>query len=104
MPSKLRKQRQEEMELEQEKAELKAKNQGKQISGGEASKRAKEMDALEIEQEAINAAEGQDNRKGNIGPSGQGNHRGGERVNRQTIASGRPDHSAASPDAPFSAQ
>jgi hypothetical protein len=36
-------------------------------------------------------ADRQDHKRGNIGPSGQGTHRGRERRNTQTGVSGRPD-------------
>lgn len=36
-------------------------------------------------------ADAKDHKRGNIGPSGQGSHRGRERSNRQTGASGRPN-------------
>lgn len=103
MPSKLSLERQKQAEEEALKQEQKHK-QGKQNSGGEPSKRAKAMSQMEIQQAEIDRAEGQDNRKGNIGPSGQGSHRGREARNRQTSASGRPDHSSASQDAPYSGQ
>lgn len=69
------------------------KVKGKQHSGGEPSKHAVKMheDELEERQFEINVAEGADNKKGNIGPSGQGSHRGRESRNRQTNASGRPN-------------
>ncbi|MBC7661258.1 MAG: hypothetical protein H7249_16300 [Chitinophagaceae bacterium] len=104
MPSKSSKKHQEEAKLETAKAELKAPKKGKQISGGEASKHAKSMSDQELQQKEIDVAEGHDHKHGNIGPSGQGRHRGRESANRQSSASGRPDHSAASPGAPVSGQ
>ncbi len=103
MPSKLS---QEGKKLEEEEAlKQKEKNhKGKQNSGGEPSKRALAMSEMERQQNEVDIAEGHDNRKGNIGPSGQGGHRGREARNRQTSASGRPDHSSASQDAPYSGQ
>jgi len=70
---------------------------GKQNSGGEPSKHAQKLhaDALRDQQEEIDVAEGHDNKKGNIGPSGQGSHRGRESRNIQTNASGRPNVSSA---------
>lgn len=67
----------------------------KQNSGGEAKKHAKDMNSMDAQQHDVDIAEGQDNKKGNIGPSGQGSHRGRESRNRQTNASGRPDVSSA---------
>lgn len=72
------------------------KHKGKQHSGGEPKKTALKMqdDEEATIQSHKNVSEGHDNKKGNIGPSGQGSHRGRERVNRQSKASGRPDVSA----------
>ncbi|MDQ3233229.1 MAG: hypothetical protein M3Q07_15535 [Pseudobdellovibrionaceae bacterium] len=103
MPSKLSRERREQMDAAALKEKQKLK-QGKQNSGGEPKKKARSMSELERQQNEVNRAEGQDNKKGNIGPSGQGNHRGRETRNRQTSASGRPDHSSASQDAPYSGQ
>lgn len=74
----------------------KKKSHGKQLSGGEPSKHALALHADEAaeRQSDINLAEGKDNKKGNVGPSGQGTHRGRERRNKQTKASGRPDVSS----------
>lgn len=62
---------------------------GKQNSGGEPKKghETRGKDAGEI-------ADGQDGKRGNLGPSGQGTHRGRERHNVQTGNSGRPDVSS----------
>lgn len=69
------------------------KVKGKQHSGGEPTKHAVKMHENELEERQfeIDVAEGQDNKKGNIGPSGQGSHRGRESRNKQTAASGRSD-------------
>jgi hypothetical protein len=67
----------------------------KQNSGGEAKKHAKDRTDMEAQQDEIDIAEGHDHKKGNIGPSGQGSHRGRESRNQQTKASGRPDVSSA---------
>ncbi len=104
MPSKLSIERQEETKEAELKEKGKEHNKGKQNSGGEASKHALAMSEQDIRQNEIDVAEGQDNKRGNIGPSGQGNHRGREARNRQSSASGRPDHSAASKGAPQSGQ
>lgn len=69
----------------------KTKNKGKQNSGGEAKKRAKKLSTAEREAHAEILADQQDHKWGNIGPSGQGSHRGRERRNRQAAASGRPN-------------
>ncbi|MDQ3233661.1 MAG: hypothetical protein M3Q07_17730 [Pseudobdellovibrionaceae bacterium] len=103
MPSKSSRERREQTDAEALREEQKHK-QGKQNSGGEPKKTAQMMSEMERQQSEVNIAEGQDNKKGNIGPSGQGNHRGREVRNRQTSASGRPDHSSASQDAPYSGQ
>lgn len=71
-------------------------HKGKQNSGGEPKKHAIDLHADEDEdrQSEIDISEGQDNKRGNIGPSGQGSHRGREARNRQSNASGRPDVSS----------
>ncbi|RYZ52216.1 MAG: hypothetical protein EOP07_19985 [Proteobacteria bacterium] len=68
-------------------------NHGKENSGGEPSKHAQALhaDAVEDQQHDIDIGEGHDHKKGNIGPSGQGSHRGRERSNAQSKASGRPN-------------
>ncbi|RZA11802.1 MAG: hypothetical protein EOP10_32470, partial [Proteobacteria bacterium] len=72
-------------------------HKGKENSGGEPSKHAQALhaDALKEQQAEIDIGEGHDHKKGNIGPSGQGSHRGRERANSQTNASGRPNISSA---------
>lgn len=67
---------------------------GKQNAGGEASKHAKELHADEARdrQEKINIEEGKDHKRGNIGPSGQGSHRGRERSTHQSKAAGGPNN------------
>ena len=67
---------------------------GKQNCGGEPSKHARALhdDELRDRQTRINVGEGHDRKKGNIGPSGQGSHRGRERATRQSKASGGPIH------------
>jgi hypothetical protein len=67
------------------------KHKGKQNSGGEPTKHAIDLHAHEEEdrQSEIDISEGHDNKRGNIGPSGQGSHRGRETRNRQSKASGR---------------
>ncbi|MBC7659536.1 MAG: hypothetical protein H7249_07480 [Chitinophagaceae bacterium] len=66
-------------------------HKGKENSGGEPSKHAltQHADVQADEQANIDVAEGHDHKKGNIGPSGQGSHRGRERANTQSKASGR---------------
>lgn len=59
---------------------------GKQNSGGEAKKGAGKRAT-----KGGKLADQKDNKRGNIGPSGQGTHRGRERKNNQSSASGRPD-------------
>lgn len=72
------------------------KHKGKQHSAGEPKKTALRMqeDEEALVQAHKNVAEGKDNKRGNIGPSGQGQHRGRETRNRQAKASGRPDVAA----------
>ncbi len=72
------------------------KKQGKRSSGGEPSKRAKTMTVEQRSARKAAISDGHDHKRGNIGPSGQGSHRGRERSNVQTSASGRPNVSAAS--------
>ncbi|HET9236645.1 MAG TPA: hypothetical protein VFO10_05320 [Oligoflexus sp.] len=103
MPSKLSQERKNQEDEQALKDEQK-NHKGKHNTGGEPSKRALSMSETERRQSEIDIAEGHDNRKGNIGPSGQGSHRGREARNRQTSASGRPDHSSASQDAPYGGQ
>ncbi|MBC7533229.1 MAG: hypothetical protein H7318_16790 [Oligoflexus sp.] len=64
---------------------------GHENSGGEPSKHAQALhaDAARDQQAEIDVDEGHDHKKGNIGPSGQGSHRGRERDNKQSKASGR---------------
>lgn len=95
MPSKLSQERK-RLEEEDEMREEEKSHKGKQNSGGEAKKHAKDMTRMESQQSEIDIAEGHDHKKGNIGPSGQGSHRGRESRNRQSNASGRPDVSSAS--------
>ncbi|MES2744929.1 MAG: hypothetical protein V4655_05860 [Bdellovibrionota bacterium] len=67
---------------------------GKQNAGGEPSKHAQALheDELLDRQAKIDVEEGHDHKKGNIGPSGQGSHRGRERATHQTNASGGRPH------------
>lgn len=62
----------------------------KQSGGGEPKKGAEER---QVDDAAL--ADQKDNKRGNIGPSGQGSHRGRERRNDQSAASGRPDLGSA---------
>lgn len=73
------------------------KGHGKESSGGEPSKHAQALhaDAERDQQNNIDVGEGHDHKKGNIGPSGQGSHRGRERANTQSKASGRSNVSSA---------
>ncbi|HYX31861.1 MAG TPA: hypothetical protein VE954_02015 [Oligoflexus sp.] len=66
------------------------KQQGKQNSGGEPTKHAQKLheDEAADQQFNVDVKEGQDNKRGNIGPSGQGNHRGRESRTHQSNASG----------------
>lgn len=71
----------------------KAKKSGKKrVSGGEPTKHAHHLRAT-VDKRDIDGpiAEGQDRKRSNIGPSGQGAHRGRERRNKQSSASERPD-------------
>lgn len=70
------------------------KSSGKQNSGGEPTKHAQLLheDEEKDRQAKINVGEGHDRKKGNIGPSGQGSHRGRERSTHQSKASGGPIH------------
>lgn len=65
----------------------------KQSNGGEAKKTSSSTRAAS-QKNAADLSEAQDRKRNNIGPSGQGTHRGRERNNRQTHASGRPDVSS----------
>ena len=62
-------------------------------TGGEPTKHAKALheDQARDRQAEIDEGEAHDHKKGNIGPSGQGSHRGRERNNDQSKASGRPN-------------
>lgn len=100
MPSKSSKEHKQQLDEEVE-LQKKKSHHGKENSGGEASKHALAMSSEEKQQKDIDIGEGKDHKKGNIGPSGQGGHRGREARNRQSSASGRPDHSSASPGAPM---
>ncbi len=57
----------------------------KQSSGGEAKKGAAKRRTT-----GAKLADQKDNKRGNIGPSGQGTHRGRERKTGQSSASGTP--------------
>lgn len=61
----------------------------RQKSGGEPKKK-KTLHVASQDTEA-DLAEAQDHKRNNIGPSGQGPHRGREKRNKQAAASGRPD-------------
>jgi hypothetical protein len=63
---------------------------GKQSAAGEPKKKgAKPRHAAMKSAEEL--SEARDHKRNNIGPSGQGTHRGRERAVRSTHASGRPD-------------
>ena len=66
------------------------KHHVKQNSAGEPTKHALALhdDPEEDRQFQINISEGRDNKRGNIGPSGQGSHRGREARTHQSNASG----------------
>jgi hypothetical protein len=66
------------------------KHKGKQNSGGEPTKHAQKLheDEEADQQFQIDVKEGHDNKRGNIGPSGQGSHRGREARTHQSNASG----------------
>jgi hypothetical protein len=66
------------------------KHKGKQNSGGEPTKHAQQLheDEAADRQFNIDIDEGRDNKRGNIGPSGQGSHRGREHRTHQSNASG----------------
>jgi hypothetical protein len=67
-----------------------AKRKGKkQHSGGEAKKKKEPRFASQDTKGDL--ADAQDHKRGNIGPSGQGAHRGRERANVESQASGRPN-------------
>lgn len=67
----------------------------KQHSGGEAKKKKKARFGSQRSKAALSDAH--DHKRGNIGPSGQGTHRGRERANVASKASsGRPDVTQAS--------
>lgn len=63
---------------------------GKHNAGGEPKKTAQALhdDEMRDRQAKIDIGEGHDHKKGNIGPSGQGSHRGRERKTLQSNASG----------------
>lgn len=61
----------------------------KHHSGGEPKKK-KTLRVASQDTEA-DLAEARDHKRNNIGPSGQGPHRGREARNKQAAASGRPD-------------
>jgi hypothetical protein len=71
-------------------AKKKKRHHVKQNSAGEPSRRAKALheDTDADRQFQIDIDEGQDNKRGNIGPSGQGSHRGREVRTHQSNASG----------------
>jgi len=72
-------------------AAKKKKHKGKKhTTGGEAKKPGKKP-RVASQKSKKDLSEAKDNKRGNIGPSGQGNHRGREARNRQSQASGRPD-------------
>ncbi len=64
----------------------------KQNSGGEPKKGSDTRFASQDDLESLEDAK--DRKRNNIGPSGQGTHRGRERRNKQTSASERPDVSS----------
>lgn len=67
----------------------------KQSGAGEPKKKKEDSEERAGSQEDQAAlADAQDGKRNNIGPSGQGSHRGRERRNKQTKASGRPDVSS----------
>ena len=71
-------------------AKQKKRHHVKQSSAGEPSSRAKALheDTDADRQFQIDIDEGHDNKRGNIGPSGQGSHRGREARTHQSNASG----------------
>ena len=62
----------------------------KQSNGGEPKKK-KSQNRHHDQGDKEYLADAQDGKRANVGPSGQGPHRGRERSNRQTAASGRPN-------------
>jgi hypothetical protein len=66
------------------------KKKGKQNTGGEPTKHAQQLhqDEAADRQFHVDIKEGHDNKRGNIGPSGQGSHRGREHRTHQSNASG----------------
>lgn len=68
----------------------------KQSNGGEPKKKiAQQRHHDQSDKEYV--ADAKYGKRDNVGPSGQGSHRGRERRNRQTAASGRPNiHSIGS--------
>lgn len=66
----------------------------KQSGAGEPKKMKPGKARVASQSSAAALADAQDGKRNNIGPSGQGSHRGQERRNRQTKASGRPDVSS----------
>lgn len=69
----------------------------KQSGAGEPKKR-KGPPRFASQKSAAALADAKDHKRNNIGPSGQGSHRGKERRARQTKASGRPDVSSIGGD------
>ena len=72
------------------------KKHKKQHSGGEAKKRKASADSpdftrRERQERQAALADAEDDRRGNIGPSGQESHRGREHANIGSQASGRPN-------------
>ena len=78
------------------KSERPKTSKGAKQSGAGESKKKKEVseDSAGSQKKKATLANAQDGKRNNIGPSGQGSHRGQERRNKQTKASGRPDVSS----------
>lgn len=81
----------ENTEAKKEKKSVTSKG-AKQSAGGEPKK-----GAAERRPSGSDLADAKDDKRGNIGPSGQGSHRGRERQNDQSAASGRPDGGSGGP-------
>jgi hypothetical protein len=69
------------------------KKSGKQNSAGEAKKKGSEP-RFASQKSKARLMDAQDRKRNNIGPSGQGSHRGRERAQKQSTASERPDVSS----------
>ena len=75
------------------KSERPKTSKGAKQSGAGEPKKKKEASLERTGSQKNKAAlsDAQDHKRANIGPSGQGSHRGQERGNKQAKASGRPD-------------